>query len=253
LNQEIEDVSALPLTGAGSALGDLQTIARRADNPALMSAVRRVAWQLANATDRIATVERQAQSLSERFETVVKQRDELSTTLRTNGSGTPAALQARIERQGEEVRRAILAAKAAELERDEARMNWEKLRDDNQKLRSELGTFKSAKPGVPGEPPKAPKKPVVPDYILAIPAPEPSAEEATMMAERAKVVAEADRLVALGKKRSPTEHARLVTLQAMIAEFAPKVKAYKAARHAERMRREAEVMAAEAMKAAGLA
>jgi hypothetical protein len=55
-----------------------------------------------------------------------------------------------------------------------------------------------------------------------------------MMAERAVVVAEAERLTALGKRRSADEHTRLVALQAKLAEFAPRVKAFKAIRKAIR-------------------
>jgi hypothetical protein len=113
--------------------------------------------------------------------------------------------------------------------------------------------LKSGKPGAASEPAKAPKKPPIPDFIAAIPAPEPSAEEVALLDERAKIVAEVDRLTAVGKsKRTADQHVQLLALQAQLAGFAPKVRAFKMARHAERMRREAEAMAAEAMKAAGL-
>ncbi len=66
-------------------------------------------------------------------------------------------------------------------------------------------------------------------------------------------MAEAERLTALGKRRTADEHARLVALQAKLAEFAPRVKAFKAIRHAKLMALQAEALAAEAMKTAGLA
>ena len=253
MQQESEDVSALPITGAGSALGDLQAIARNSGDQALQSAVRRVAWQVAHISDRLTAAERIAQTTSSRLSVIVGQRDELAETVRRNGLSANDALQARIERQQSEVKRALAQAKAAIAEWDEARRNREALRVENPKLRSDNGALNSAKPGAPGEPPKAPKKPPIPDYIAAIPAPEPSAEEAALLDERAKIVAEVDRLTAVGKsKRTPDQHVQMLALQARLAEFAPKVKAFKMARHAERMRREAEAMAAEAMKAAGL-
>jgi len=45
--------------------------------------------------------------------------------------------------------------------------------------------------------------------------------------------------------------ARMVALRAQIAEFAPKVKAFKAARHAELMARQAAALRAEALRAMG--
>jgi hypothetical protein len=250
VEQEIDE-SALPITGAGSAIADLQALARRSGDLSLSSAVRRVSWQLAHTADRLSTSEAAAESLSARFETVIRQRDEAVTALRVSGGGAPAALQARIERQGAEVKRAIEAARDATAERDEMRAAWETLKVENQKLRSELGTLKSAKPGTPTEQPKA-TKPKVSEAVAAIPPVEPSAEEAAMMAARAQVVAQVDRLTALGKGRTPAQQAQMVALQRQLGEYAPKVKAFKMQRHAKKMALEADVMAREALAAAGL-
>jgi hypothetical protein len=249
VEQEIDE-SALPITGAGSAIADLQALARRSGDLSLSSAVRRVSWQLAHTADRLSTSEAAAESLSARFETVIRQRDEAVTALRVSGGGAPAALQARIERQGAEVKRAIEAARDATAERDEMRAAWETLKVENQKLRSELGAFKSAKPA-PAEQPKAPK-PKVSEAVAAIPPVEPSPEEAALLAARAQVVAQVDRLTALGRQRTPAQQAQMVALQRQLGEFAPRVKAFKMARHAKKMALEADVMAREALAAAGL-
>jgi hypothetical protein len=64
-------------------------------------------------------------------------------------------------------------------------------------------------------------------------------------AQRA-VVSEYERLTALEKRRNADEHARLIALQAKLAEFTPRVKAYKAVRHAKLMALQAEALANEA-------
>lgn len=93
------DDSERPAVGAGSALADLQAIARRSGDPALSSAVRRVAWQMAPTADRCAGAEASAQSLSARLDVIIAQRDEAVTALRTSG------LPARLKKQADELPR----------------------------------------------------------------------------------------------------------------------------------------------------
>jgi hypothetical protein len=231
------DESAGPLVGAGSALADLQAIARRSGDPGLSSAVRRVAWQLAHTADRCAGAGASAESLSARLDVVIAQRDEAVTALRTSG------LPARLKKQADEFTRAMQQAKNVAAERDEARKAWERLRTENADLKKQLAALKAK----PSEPPKAPKpkQPAVFDTISPV---EPGPEEVAMMAQRAQVVAEVEPLIALGKRRNAVEHARMVALQAQLAEFAPKVKAFKAARHAELMARQSAALAQEAAR-----
>jgi hypothetical protein len=236
------DDSESPAVGAGSALLDLQAIAKRSGDPALCSAVRRVAWQMAHTADRCAGAQASAQSLSARLDVIIAQRDEAVTALRTSG------LPARLKRQADELARVMAHMKDLVAERDEARRAWDNLRAEVAKLKAAL----KAKPAAPPEPPKSSKS-KQPAIFDTIPPVEPSAEESAMMAERAVVVAEAERLTALGKRRSADEHARLIALQAKLAEFAPRVKAFKAIRHAKLMALQAEALAAEARKTAGLA
>jgi hypothetical protein len=258
LQQEID--CSIPATGAGSVIADLQAIAKRSGDPALSSATRRISWQLAHAEDRRASADAAAQSLSERFEIIVKQRDEAVTAARVAGTAPNAALQARIERQGAEVTRAIKQAKDAIEERDEMRWVWESLRIETADLKTRLAEITKQKADIAAQnvslnkhvaelrktKPSKPPPPPHPAVFDTIPPVEPGPDEVVLVAQRTMVLAEVERLSTLGKHRTPAAHARLVALQAQLAEFAPKLKALKAARHAELMARQAAALAKEA-------
>lgn len=242
-DSELIQVDEQEQQSSSDALAALRAAGIRLRDPELESLIRNVRWQFAHLEQRVVTAEGEARKATAQAENLMRQRDRALAECRD--------MPARLERQATEMRRAIQQAKDAISERDEARWNWDRIRAENQKLRSENGAL-GGKTTAAAPAPKAPK-PKVSEAVANLPPIEPSAEEAAMMAARAQVVAAVDRLIALGKKRNPAQQAELVALQDQLGKFAPQVKAYKMQRHAKKMALEAEVIAAEAMKAAGLA
>jgi hypothetical protein len=214
------------------ALAELQAAGKRLSDPALMAAIRRVSRQCVRDAQRCAAAEAKVTQLAAQVEVLMHQRDEALVANR----GMPE----RLERIGAEFKRAMQQLNHATAQRDEARLALERLRAEGAVRKTEV---------IPASPkPSKPKQPAIFDTIPPI---EPSPEEIALMSQRASVVAEVDQLNAIGKKRSAAQAARLVVLQAELAEFAPKVKAFKAVRHAKLMALQSEALANEARKAAG--
>jgi hypothetical protein len=208
------DTNSAPPKGA---IANLQTIGKRIADAELTAAIRAVAYQCTRDSQALEAATKTNGELTSRLAVVTRQRD---TALRDARD-----LPDRIERLSVEYRAAMAQTRTAIAERDEARGAWERLRVENEALK--------AKPA-----PAKPKRLKQPETFANVPDVEPGSEEVAMMAERAKVVAEVDRLVAIGKtKRTGAQQAQLVVAQTQLATFAPKVKAFKAARHAERMAR----------------
>jgi hypothetical protein len=224
------------------ALTELQAAGKRLSDPALMAAIRRVSGQLVRDAQRCATAEAKVVQLAAQVEVLMRQRDEALAANR----GMPE----RLELLGAEFKRAVQQRKDAVAQRDQARLALERLRAEGvaQKTSAPNISQREAIPAAPKAP--KPKQPAIFDTIPPI---EPSPEEIALMSQRASVVAEVDQLNAIGKRRNAAQAARLAVLQAQLAEFAPKVKAFKAARHAKLMALQSEVLANEALKAAGLA
>jgi hypothetical protein len=226
VEQTIDD--SLLVTGAGSAIADLQTIAKRSGDPTLSSAVRRVSWTLAHTASRLATAEAATSSLSERFEVVIRQRDEAVTLMRESG------LPARLERQEVEARRAIQSAKDALWECDEWRMAWDALRAENEVLRAQNAALQTiAAPGAVSLPPVNPKVPSLVD-------------EFAVLDERDRLGSEIKALSELGASRTPAQKARMLVVQKRLNEIAPAVKSAKAARHEALLRKKAAAAAGKA-------
>jgi hypothetical protein len=222
-----------------NAILDLRAAGKRIGDVDLMSVIRRVSRQAASDAQRCAAAEEKAAKAAEQIEILTRQRDEALVQCRT---GSPA----RLARMAEEVKRAVQQRNDAILERDEARAAWDKLRIEVANLR--LGSPQ----GVGAKPAEPAKKKPPPDALLNIPPVEPGPAETALLAKRAVLVEQQQRLQdeakKLGKVRGADARAKLVLINEQLAAFAPAVKAFKAARHAELMARQAQALRVEAEK-----
>jgi hypothetical protein len=187
-------------------------------------------WQAKRLSARVAAAEMLAEKQTQQIAVLTAQRDEAIAASRAS-----AGLQARLERQQEEVARALTAAKAAVAERDEARAAWDTLRIENARLRKEIETLKARPP--------QPRPALISDAAL---------EEETVLAERRGALvseqqvlqAEQTQLKELGQQLSQRAleiKASLADLQRALEADARRFKTLKVARNNEISRLEREV------------
>jgi hypothetical protein len=227
---EIDQEQARP----GDAITDLRAAGKRLGDAALTTVIRRVSWQAARDAQRCAAAEAQAAQSVAQIDVLTRQRDEALARCRT---GTPA----RLEHMAGQLKQVMGKLGETASERD-------KLRIEVANLQTKLAARANAS-AKPAEPPK--KK--LPEALLNVPPVEPDPQETALLAQRAVLVEEQQRLQEeakrLGKVRGVSARARLTEINAQLAEFAPKVKGFKAARHAELMARQAAALRDEAVKA----